>query len=55
MRALLDTHTLIWAVDDPAKLGPTATTILQLPTNQLSLSGAQLRSGKSPLKWEPRS
>jgi PIN domain nuclease of toxin-antitoxin system len=40
VRVLLDSHTLIWAVDDPAKLGPTATTTLQDPANELVVSAA---------------
>jgi PIN domain nuclease of toxin-antitoxin system len=40
VRVLLDSHTLIWAVDDPAKLGPTATTTLQNPANELVVSAA---------------
>ena len=46
MRVLLDTHTLIWAVDDPAKLGPTATPTLQDPANELLVMPP--RSGRSP-------
>ncbi len=40
MRVLLDSHTLIWAVDNPGKLGPTATTTLQDPRNELVVSAA---------------
>ena len=40
MRLLLDTHTLIWAVDDPSKLSGPATTALQDPANELLLSAA---------------
>jgi PIN domain nuclease of toxin-antitoxin system len=35
MRLLIDANALIWAVDDPARLSPAATTGLQDPTNQL--------------------
>ena len=42
MRLLLDAHTLIWAVDDPAKLGPDATTALQAPSNDLLLSAGTI-------------
>ncbi|QEL21083.1 type II toxin-antitoxin system VapC family toxin [Limnoglobus roseus] len=38
MRVLLDTHTLIWAQDEPTKLGPVALSILQSPANQLLVS-----------------
>ena len=38
MKPLVDAHTLIWAVDDPAKLGPQAVTALQDPSNDLLLS-----------------
>jgi PIN domain nuclease of toxin-antitoxin system len=37
---LLDTHTLIWAVDDPARLTPAAVVALQDPANQLLVSAA---------------
>ena len=40
MRLLIDTHTLIWAVDDPAQLSVPATTALQDPANDLLLSAA---------------
>ncbi len=42
MRLLLDAHTLIWAVDNPAKLGPDATSLLQDPTNDLLLSAGTI-------------
>lgn len=40
MRILLDTHTLIWALDDPTQLSGAATTALQDPANDLLLSAA---------------
>ncbi len=40
MRLLIDTHTLIWAMDDPAKLSGTAAAALQDPANDLLLSAA---------------
>lgn len=40
MRLLLDSHSLIWAVDDPSRLSPTATAALQDPANDLLLSAA---------------
>jgi len=42
VRLLLDTHTLIWAVDDPAKLGPDATSVLQAASNDLLLSAGTI-------------
>jgi PIN domain nuclease of toxin-antitoxin system len=42
MRLLLDAHTLIWAVDDPSRLSPAATTALQNPGNQLLLGAGIL-------------
>jgi PIN domain nuclease of toxin-antitoxin system len=42
MRRLIDTHTLIWAVDDPSQLGPQARTELQEPTNELLLSAGSI-------------
>jgi PIN domain nuclease of toxin-antitoxin system len=38
MRVLLDTHTLIWAFDDPAKLSPLATTTILDPANERFVS-----------------
>lgn len=38
MKLLLDSHTLIWAVDEPRRLGLTATRVLQDPNNDLFLS-----------------
>jgi hypothetical protein len=35
MTHLLDAHSLLWALDDPAKLGVAATSALQDPANQL--------------------
>jgi PIN domain nuclease of toxin-antitoxin system len=40
VRLLIDTHTLIWAMDDPTKLSGPATTALQDPLNDLLLSAA---------------
>ena len=42
MKLLLDTHTLIWAVDAPSKLVPQAVTALQDPANDLLLSAATI-------------
>lgn len=40
MRLLIDTHILIWAMDDPTMLSSPATTALQDPANDLLLSAA---------------
>lgn len=40
MRLLLDSHALIWAVDEPTRLTLAAATALQDPANQLLLSAA---------------
>jgi PIN domain nuclease of toxin-antitoxin system len=42
VRILLDSHTLIWAVDAPAMLSPTATVLLQDPANELLVSAATI-------------
>jgi len=42
VRLLLDAHTLIWAVDSPFQLGPSAVVALQLPTNQLLISAGTI-------------
>jgi PIN domain nuclease of toxin-antitoxin system len=39
---LLDSHTLIWAVDDPGKLGNQASQSLQTAENELLLSAATI-------------
>jgi PIN domain nuclease of toxin-antitoxin system len=38
MDVLLDSHALIWAVDDPSKLGPAAAATLRDPDHMLHLS-----------------
>jgi PIN domain nuclease of toxin-antitoxin system len=38
VKLLVDSHILIWAIDDPTKLSPAATTALQDPDNELLLS-----------------
>jgi PIN domain nuclease of toxin-antitoxin system len=40
VRLLLDTHVLLWAIDDPAQLSLIATAALQDPANDLLLSAA---------------
>ena len=42
MRLLLDSHALLWAVDDPARLGPQAAAEAQSPANDLLLSAATI-------------
>jgi PIN domain nuclease of toxin-antitoxin system len=42
VRLLVDSHTLIWAVDDPTQLSPAATVALQDPANDLFLSAATI-------------
>ncbi len=55
MRALLDTHTLLWAILDPPKLSPAASRILKSPANAIFVSAASIweiatkvRLGKLP-------
>lgn len=42
MRLLLDSHTVIWAVDEPTRLGMAAKTHLQDPANELLISAATI-------------
>lgn len=42
MRLLLDSHTLIWAVDDPSKVTLTVMVLLQNAANELLLSTATI-------------
>ena len=42
MRHLWDAHTLIWALDDPSRLGRRARVILENPTNELTVSVATI-------------
>jgi PIN domain nuclease of toxin-antitoxin system len=42
MRLLIDSHTLLWAVDQPAQLGAAAAAALQDPANDLLLSAATI-------------
>jgi len=52
MRHLLDTHSLIWALDDPSKLGRQAIAVLEDPANELVRQGGatqrERRSFHSP-------
>ena len=56
MRLLLDSHTLIWSADAPAKLPATAMSMMQDPTNERLLSvgsiweiAIKVGKGKLPL------
>jgi PIN domain nuclease of toxin-antitoxin system len=40
MRLLVDSQSVIWAVDDQTRLGPAATTAVQDPANELFVSAA---------------
>ena len=42
MRLLVDTHALIWAVDDPSKLSRRAVRVLEDSANELLLSAATI-------------
>ena len=42
MKLLLDTHSLIWAVEQPSLLGPKAKTALEDLANSLMLSAATI-------------
>ncbi len=42
MRLILDSHVLLWAVDDPVRLSPTAAALLQDPANELLVSAATI-------------
>ncbi len=42
MRLLLDAHALIWAVDDPARLGKNALAALEEPINALLCSAGTI-------------
>ena len=42
MRVLIDTHCLIWALDNPSKLSTVASGTLSDPNNQLILSAASI-------------
>jgi PIN domain nuclease of toxin-antitoxin system len=42
VRLLLDSHAVIWAVDDPAQLGSRAVQVLQDPDNELLVSAGTL-------------
>jgi PIN domain nuclease of toxin-antitoxin system len=42
MKLLVDSHTLIWAVDDPSKLGAAALSVLQDPANERRVSAGTI-------------
>lgn len=42
MRYLLDAHSVIWALDNPSRLGTGAVTVLENPENELVVSTATI-------------
>jgi len=61
MKLLLDTHLLLWAAGDPAKLSKSARTLLSDPNNDLIFSAASLWEitikralGRPDFRVEPR-
>lgn len=42
MRVLLDTHTVIWAVDDPGRLSPPSANLLRDPNTELLISAGTI-------------
>ena len=42
MKAIIDTHALIWAVDDPARLGSQARVIVEDSTNEILFSSGSI-------------
>jgi PIN domain nuclease of toxin-antitoxin system len=42
MRVLVDSHTLLWSSDDPAKVPAPAMSVLQNPANELLISAATI-------------
>lgn len=61
MRILLDSHTLIWAVDDPAKVSQAVMNLMQFSANELLVSAAtiwemaiKVAKGKLPLSLSYR-
>lgn len=42
MKLLLDTHLLLWAASDPARLSPVARALIEEPENELFFSAASL-------------
>ena len=61
MEVILDSHTLIWAMDDPSRLSPTATALIRNPDVVLHLSPAtywemaiKVALGKLPLSMPDR-
>ena len=42
MRALLDSHALIWAADNPARMSAPAMQVLQNPSNEILISTATI-------------
>jgi PIN domain nuclease of toxin-antitoxin system len=42
MDVLLDSHCMIWALDNPSKLSPVATAVLQDPHNTLHISAVSV-------------
>lgn len=56
MRLLVDAHTVIWAVDDPSRLGAQARTELENSDNELLLSAGTIweiaiKVGLASCRW----
>ncbi len=58
MKFLVDTHLLIWAAVDPARLSEAAVSIIESPSNELYFSAASIwevaiKTGSGALKLDP--
>jgi PIN domain nuclease of toxin-antitoxin system len=51
MRVLVDSQSVIWAVDDPSRLSPAAVAALQDPANELFVSAATIWESRSRSAW----
>lgn len=61
MKLLLDTHVLLWAAGDPARLSPVARALIEAPDNELFFSAVSLWEisikrglGRSDFQIDPR-
>jgi PIN domain nuclease of toxin-antitoxin system len=52
MRHLVDAHSLIWALDDPRKLGIRAVAVLEDPANDLIVSAGTIWELSIKVGWE---
>jgi PIN domain nuclease of toxin-antitoxin system len=52
VRAIIDTHAVIWAVDDPERLGSQARAVVGDPSNEILFSAGSIWELAIKIGWE---